>query len=179
MRTVFYKIVSVLFLLASFGVAVGTNYFDQLFAKELNSFPPIAWTPDKTSSGANNSVTPPVASVVSDLSSTFARPLLSQSRKPFVLQVAATPEQIDEPPPTLEPEPPPLTSIEGFRLMGSFNNGALVKALIATPSQPAGQWVGPLDTLEGLVVKKIGDNTVLLEQRGQHVTLQQYVDKQN
>jgi hypothetical protein len=76
-------------------------------------------------------------------------------------------------------QPAPQVSVDGYRLMGLFQENELQKALISTPSRPSGVWVTLNQNIDGFRLADITRNSVVLEQSGQRLTLQQYVDKQN
>jgi hypothetical protein len=176
-KVAFFKTLFLLFAMASVAVPFASWSDHRAFVKSLEVIRPVPWTPETESQSALAAPYPP--SLALDMTATIARPLFSQTRRPFEaqqeLQVAQEVAQTPEP---LQP-PPPQMSSEGLRLMGLLDDGNIRKALISTPSQPLGVWVAISDQLEGFVVKGIENNVVTLEQQGQSVKLQQYVEKQN
>ncbi|NJO36216.1 MAG: hypothetical protein HC869_27375 [Rhodospirillales bacterium] len=120
---------------------------------------------------------PGTSAAENEFDESFARPLFSATRKPFVpIAVAMEPPQ-PEPPPEM-PVAEPATGFDPsqFILKGIWADGEKRRALIATPDNPDGEWSGIGSELSGWIVKEIGLNAIIVSSGEKRVTLQQYVD---
>jgi hypothetical protein len=106
---------------------------------------------------------------------TFARPVFSPTRRPFVPVVPPVEPETQEP---LQPTPETVPAYDPnqFVLKGVIINDGQAKALIATPEQATGVWLSQGSELSGWKVEKIDKNTVTLIANGQPHVLKQYVD---
>jgi hypothetical protein len=182
MKTAFLKASALLFLLTLAALLFVTQLTQRQISQTALSSEAMPWQPEGLTANGGNAESPVTG--MTDLTQSMARPLMSQTRKPYVEQPVPQepPPPEPEPPPVVEappPEPPPQLSTDGFRLMGLLDSGNVQRALIATLNQPLGVWLKLDDTVDGFKLTSIGENTVTLEAQGQSISLQQYVDKQN
>jgi hypothetical protein len=177
MKTAFYKSLVLLFVLSSLGFVYIAHQVSQQVAGAASPISTETWTPEgfaQDNAPVNMDFGNPAQA---DTIKLAERPLMSQTRKPFVAE-AVQPEPEPPPPPPEEPVPVQQVSTDGFRLIGLIDDGDAKRALIITPNQPIGAWYKLADTVEGYTLKDIKPNAVIIEVQGQLITLKQYVEKQ-
>ncbi|WP_421695362.1 hypothetical protein [Aestuariivirga sp.] len=106
----------------------------------------------------------------------LARPLFDETRRPFRQPPQAPLAELAQPPqPTLTTSPPTPENT-GLRLAGVYLSGDRQLALVQSPENPAGSWLGRGDNISGWRVDKIFSGQVTLQSNGQRSELQLYVE---
>jgi hypothetical protein len=183
MKTLFLKLVFAAYILASAGILF---YSMQSYRNTLTAFSQVtstAWDAQVSLGEPPSSTSGEKSATSADVASLKVRPLMSQTRRPFVAisiaesEVAPIPE-VELPPPVPVEPAIQFNSLE-FKLLGLLIDGDTQQALIAAPSYPMGHWIMRGGIIEGFTLLEIGDGEITLEQGGKRIRLQQYVDKQN
>jgi hypothetical protein len=179
MRVSFFRLMFLLYAISSIAAPLGFWIKHRDAMASLDSTRPVPWQPDRDSAAKQISISNEDKVKVFDMTAMLERPLISQTRKPFAPPPVAVVQEVPVQPQEIVQPPPAPPSVDGFRLMGLLFDSRKRKALISTPSQPLGVWVALNEQLENFMVVNIERGGVTLEQQGQRITLEQYVDKQN
>jgi type II secretory pathway component PulC len=169
MRTYFFKLLSLVFTLTA--ILMGLLLYSLSTKPDLvpEDRPVSVWQPKLE-------LPPDLAEPVTQgYEITFARPVFSPSRRPFVPVAAPVEPEIQQPPQPV-PEPAPGYDPNQFVLKGVMFKTDRATVLIATPEQANGVWLSQGSDLAGWKVEKIGKDTVTLTANGQSHVLKQYVD---
>ena len=106
----------------------------------------------------------------------LARPLFEETRRPFRPPPEAPPAELAQTPqPAPAPSAPPPDNT-GLRLAGVYLAGERQLALVQTPENPAGTWLGRGDNIAGWRVERISPGQIRLLSNGQTTELQLYVE---
>jgi hypothetical protein len=179
MRVAFFRLMFLLYAISSLAVPMALWAKHQDAMSSFDSMRAVPWQPDLDSAAEQISISNEDKVKVFDMTAMLERPLMSQTRKPFAPQPVAVVQEVPVQSQEIVQPPPAPPSVDGFRLMGLLFDSRTQKALISTPSQPLGVWVALNEQLENFLIISIERNGVTLEQQGQRITLEQYVDKQN
>jgi hypothetical protein len=134
----------------------------------------IAWVPPKP----NDNVAVSEASDVANYPESFARPIFSPTRRPFVPPPPEpVPEVETEPALMPVPEaaaPPDVTQIllKGVRLINEKQ-----QALILSAVSPVAQWLSVGDEIAGFQLVEISDDQIILEAGQQKIEVKLYANR--
>jgi hypothetical protein len=107
----------------------------------------------------------PITRIANHLTQIIERPLFTQLRRN--VQISAAKPQISLTPPAAAPQsspPPPPLSVDNLVLKGIYFDPTAARALIASPSHPAGVWMGTGALIEGWEIRLISSQIVGLVQ---------------
>ncbi len=174
MKSYFYKLVSLLFLVGIAGVAAIALWLVRHPYPLLSNRPVAAWTPELQVVGGDVPAAPANA-----YAETFSRPIFSPTRRPFQVAVAAAPVEEEQQPEPDAPEPEPAAAPDSTQLLlkGIFISANASSALIVSPDKPEGAWIVAGDEVAGWKLLEINKDSVSLSAAGQSIELKQYVEK--
>jgi hypothetical protein len=172
MRTEFLKGLTVFSIVASLAVGAVVYRQDSGRLDDPTSRPVQSWSPQ----AGQDAPLEFAEAQPRTYPDTFARPVFSATRRPFV-----------PPPPPAPPEPAPVAELPPpapaaapdpghFQLKGIMIGDATAKALVVSPESPAGQWLTVGATVMGWKLTRIGDDAVSLNSGAGTVELKLYVD---
>jgi hypothetical protein len=172
MSTRFLPALSLVVASAGFAAAYAAYAIWMMPLPDLNSRPIAEWSPDLVPLGDPANGQTKQNSFVQ----TFARPIFTPTRRPFVPKVAEAPAGEPAALPTPEPQSSASYDARQFSLRGILISGRTRRALIASPESPDGIWVGVGTEIMGWKVANVDQNGVKLEARGQSAEIKLYVD---
>jgi hypothetical protein len=106
----------------------------------------------------------PITRIANHVTQITERPLFAQSRRNIQILAAKPPISVQPPAaPQISPPPPPL-SVDNLVLKGIYFHPTAARALIASPSNPAGLWMQTGTRIEGWEIRRISSQIVDLVQ---------------